>query len=182
MNGLPLFRSVETAAAITDRVLVAFSGGKDSVVTLDVCMRHFAHVEGFFMYQVRGLSFQESIIRYYEDKYGIPIHRIPHFELSSSLRYGLFPTCDIAVLFGDERLDELMGDAPDVAEAKSRIQEIKEHRAESLAKMREAQSADFYFTVVCESDAQKRAVLKALGAPDWESFVNGRLVAGRLGV
>lgn len=94
MNGLPLFRSVETAAAITDRVLVAFSGGKDSVVTLDVCMRHFAHVEGFFMYQVRGLSFQESIIRYYEDKYGIPIHRIPHFELSQWLRYGLFRVPD----------------------------------------------------------------------------------------
>ncbi len=97
MNGLPLFRSVETAAAITDRVLVAFSGGKDSVVTLDVCVRHFAHVEGFFMYQVRGLSFQESIIRYYEDKYGIPIHRIPHFELSSWLRYGLFRNYDFDV-------------------------------------------------------------------------------------
>lgn len=94
MAGLPLFRSVETAAAITDSVLVAFSGGKDSVVTLDVCVRHFAHVEGFFMYQVRGLSFQESILRYYEDKYGIPIHRIPHFELSQWLRYGLFRPCD----------------------------------------------------------------------------------------
>ena len=63
-------------------------------MTLDVCMRHFAHVEGFFMYQVRGLSFQESILRYYEDKYGIPIHRIPHFELSQWLRYGLFRHCD----------------------------------------------------------------------------------------
>ncbi len=94
MSGLPLFRSVETAAAITDSVLVAFSGGKDSVVTLDVCMKHFAHVEGFFMYQVRGLSFQESILRYYEDKYGIPIHRIPHFELSQWLRYGLFRPYD----------------------------------------------------------------------------------------
>lgn len=29
---LPLFRSVEVAAAITDRVLVAVSGGKDSAV------------------------------------------------------------------------------------------------------------------------------------------------------
>lgn len=46
------------------------------------------------MYQVRGLSFQESILRYYEDKYGIPIHRIPHFELSQWLRYGLFRHCD----------------------------------------------------------------------------------------
>lgn len=94
MAGFPLFRPVETAAAITDSVLVAFSGGKDSVVTLDVCMRFFAHVEGFFMYQVRGLSFQESILRYYEDKYGIPIHRIPYFELSQWLRYGLFRAPD----------------------------------------------------------------------------------------
>jgi phosphoadenosine phosphosulfate reductase len=94
MNGLPLYRSVETAAAITDRVLVSFSGGKDSVITLDLCMRHFKHVECFFMYQVRGLSFQENICRYYEDKYGIPIHRIPHFELSQWLRYGLFRVPD----------------------------------------------------------------------------------------
>lgn len=90
----PLLRSIETAAAITDSVLVAFSGGKDSVVTLDLCMNHFAHVEGFFMYQVKGLSFQESIIRYYEDKYGIPIYRVPHFELSTWLRYGLFRAPD----------------------------------------------------------------------------------------
>lgn len=96
MNGLPLFRSIETAAAITDRVLVSFSGGKDSVVTLDLCMKHFKHVEGFFMYQVHGLSFQEAIIRYYEDKYSIPIHRIPHFELSQWLRYGAFRNYDFS--------------------------------------------------------------------------------------
>ncbi len=107
MHGLPLFRSVETAAAITDRVLVSFSGGKDSVVTLDLCMRHFAQVEGFFMYQVRDLSFQESIIRYYEDKYGIPIHRIPHFELSQWLRYGLFrmPDFDCPIVGVKETYD-----------------------------------------------------------------------------
>ena len=48
----PLFRTVETAAAITDSVLVSFSGGKDSVATLDLCVKHFRHVEGFFMYYV----------------------------------------------------------------------------------------------------------------------------------
>lgn len=73
----PLFRTVETAATITDSVLVSFSGGKDSVATLDLCVKHFRHVEGFFMYYVKGLSFQEQICRYYEDRYGLPILGCP---------------------------------------------------------------------------------------------------------
>ncbi len=93
-----------------------------------------------------------------------------------------FSDGDIAVLFGDERLDEIMGDTPDVTDAKSKIQEIKEHRAESMAKMQEAQAADFYFTVVCENEAQKKAILKSLGVPDWEAFVNGRVLAAQMGL
>lgn len=97
MKANPLFQSIETAAVLTDRVLVSFSGGKDSVVLLDMAMRYFSNVQGFFMYQVAGLSFQEAILRYYEDKYGIPIHRIPHFELSQWLRYGLYRSPDFDV-------------------------------------------------------------------------------------
>lgn len=94
-----------------------------------------------------------------------------------------FSDGDIAVLFGDDgRLDELMGDVPEVTEAKDTLREIKEHRAESMAKMQEAQGADYYFTVVCETEAQKKAILKALGIPEWESFANGRVLAGKLGV
>lgn len=92
-----LYRSIETAALITDSVLVSFSGGKDSVVTLDLCVKHFKCVEAFFMYEVQGLSFQESILRFYEDKYGLPIHRIPSFYLSKRLRYGLFRPYDYSV-------------------------------------------------------------------------------------
>lgn len=89
-----LLHAIQTAATVTDRVLVAFSGGKDSIVTLDLCMKHFKHVEVFFMYQVKGLAFQEATLRHYEKRYGITIHRIPHFEMSQFLRYGVFSAPD----------------------------------------------------------------------------------------
>lgn len=94
-----------------------------------------------------------------------------------------FSDGDIAVLFGDNgKFDELMGDVSDVTEAKDTLREIKEHRAESMAKMQKEQTADFYFTVVCENEEQKKAILKALAIPEWESFANGRLLACKLGV
>lgn len=94
-----------------------------------------------------------------------------------------FSESDASVLFGEmSQFYETVKDHEDVAEAKSTIKEIKKHMAESTEKMAEENSANFYFTVVCESDAQKKAILKALGIPDWENFVNGRVLAGKLGV
>ena len=100
----------------------------------------------------------------------------------SPVEFG-FSSGDMAILFGDDgSMDELMGDAPGVADAKDTLKEIKEHRAESMAKMQKEQSADFYFTVVCESEEQKKALLKRLGVPTWEAFVNGQKLAGELGL
>jgi phosphoadenosine phosphosulfate reductase len=84
-------------AKFTDRVLVGFSGGKDSICTLDLCVKHFKKVVPFFMYQVPGLSFQENLIRYYERKYGLEMLRVPHFETSEFLRYGLYREPDYNV-------------------------------------------------------------------------------------
>lgn len=85
-----LFDPVKAQSNVTDRVIVAFSGGKDSVVTLDLCCRYFKKVSAFFMYQVPNLSFQESAIRFAEKKYGIEVERIPHFELSNFFKYGSY--------------------------------------------------------------------------------------------
>lgn len=89
-----LFDPIKTQASVTDSVIVGFSGGKDSIVTLDLCFRYFKNVRPFFMYLVPGLSFQEDMIRRYEERYGTEIIRLPHFECSNFLKYGSFTLAD----------------------------------------------------------------------------------------
>lgn len=77
---------VKRAAKVTDRVAVGFSTGKDSIVSLDLCARHFKHVTAFFMHTVPGLSFQERYIMQMEKRYGLEIVRLPHWNLSNFFR------------------------------------------------------------------------------------------------
>ena len=85
-----LYQAISTAAVITDRVLVFFSGGKDSVCTLDLCSRYFKHVQPVFMQLGPVLSFQRAMLSWAEDKYGVEVMVLPHPMLSEWLRYGLF--------------------------------------------------------------------------------------------
>ena len=89
-----LFDPIKTQASVTDSVIVGFSGGKDSIVTLDLCFKYFKNVVPFFMYLVPDLGFQEKMLRRYEDKYNTEIIRIPHFECSDFLKYGSFTMAD----------------------------------------------------------------------------------------
>lgn len=71
-------------------VICAVSGGKDSVASLDLCVKHFDRVEAFFMYVVEGLSFQERYLTYLEKRFGVRIWRIPHWSNADLLRIGHF--------------------------------------------------------------------------------------------
>lgn len=82
---------------VTRRVIVSYSGGKDSAVTLDLCSRYFENVYVFRMYYVPGLSFHRSMARWIDDRYGLNIFDVPHFMTSSFLRYGTFRLPDLDV-------------------------------------------------------------------------------------
>ena len=89
-----LFDPIKTQSSVTDSVIVGFSGGKDSIVTLDLCFKYFKRVVPFFMYLVPDLDFQERMLKRYEEKYNTEIIRIPHFECSDFLKYGSFTLYD----------------------------------------------------------------------------------------
>lgn len=77
-----LYSVVKQAGDLTDSVIVGVSGGKDSVACLNLCKQYFKHIEGYFLYQVKDLEFQEKYLRYLERRYEFVIHRVPHWMLS----------------------------------------------------------------------------------------------------
>lgn len=85
-----LFKVATCLRQFTDSVIVGVSGGKDSVATLDVCKQVFPNVAGYSMYFVKGLSFQERYLKYLENLFGLTLHRLPHWVMSSHYQNGIF--------------------------------------------------------------------------------------------
>lgn len=75
---------------VTPKVLVGVSGGKDSVAALDVCRRAGIETVGYFMYIVKGLSYQDEYIDYLSERYHTPIFRYPHPDRVMLLREGRY--------------------------------------------------------------------------------------------
>lgn len=71
-------------------VLLAYSGGKDSLACMDVCISAGRRVEAFFMYFLPGMDLTEYLCGYAEQRYGITVHRVQHWMLSAMLRSGTF--------------------------------------------------------------------------------------------
>lgn len=73
------------------QVFVGLSGGKDSLATLDIIVRSgaFSRIECFAMHLVPGLELFEMPVRAAAARYGVPVHFVPHFELSRLLKLGI---------------------------------------------------------------------------------------------
>lgn len=88
---------IERAKAAGIRAVnVAFSGGKDSIATLDLCVKHFDHVAAYHMHMVRGLSWEEQPIAWAEKTFGIKVIRLPSPFLSMLLRQATFRHVTVA--------------------------------------------------------------------------------------
>jgi phosphoadenosine phosphosulfate reductase len=70
-----------TASPSPAGVVVAFSGGKDSLALLDLCAQRFQRIEAFWLYWIKNLSFQEAVLEWAENRYHLKIYRLPHFGL-----------------------------------------------------------------------------------------------------
>lgn len=74
----------------SDACLVAFSGGKDSLVVMDMCLRAFSSVEAFFMYLVPGLESVEIELERARKRWGIEIRQYPHWLVQKVVKNGVY--------------------------------------------------------------------------------------------
>lgn len=78
------------------RVIVAYSGGKDSLVVTDLAVRFYGadRVVGFYLYFVDDMDLTRAIIAYAKERWGIEVIAYPHFFTSEYLNRGQFCAAD----------------------------------------------------------------------------------------
>lgn len=90
-----------------------------------------------------------------------------------------FDQIDVDLMFdGDARFSHLFEDDDEVAASKEKLAEVKAAREAGAERMQEANSAEFYFTVVCRDAAERTECMRRLGVPVHEQFVSGDAVLG----
>lgn len=84
--------SLTAAAKVHSAVAVAYSGGKDSKVVLDLVMKAgFKRVEAYYMFYVPGLRSEQEKIDEAVGRYkGLKVHQLPHWASLRALRQGVF--------------------------------------------------------------------------------------------
>lgn len=85
-----------------------------------------------------------------------------------------FEQYDIDMLFdGDSRFSQLFVDDEEVQKTGERLNEVKAARKKGVEKMKERNQASFYVTVVCKDNEEKAELMRMIGVPAFEQFVEG---------
>lgn len=78
------------AATNSDSCIVFYSGGKDSLVVMDLATKIFKNVTGVYMYFVPGMSIIENQLDYAMQRWGVNIIQVPHWALLRCLKHGFY--------------------------------------------------------------------------------------------
>jgi len=75
----------------TDRAILFYSCGKDSITTLDLIAPHFKEIVCVFMYFVKGLEHINTYLKFSQTKYkNVRVIQLPHWNLTWILRSGVY--------------------------------------------------------------------------------------------
>lgn len=75
-----------------DAVLIAYSGGKDSLALVDLCVRNGKRVECFFMHFLPDMDYSRYWIEYAIRRWGVTVRSYQHWNTTYFLRRGVFRT------------------------------------------------------------------------------------------
>ncbi|MCI7403957.1 MAG: ParB N-terminal domain-containing protein [Pyramidobacter sp.] len=88
-----------------------------------------------------------------------------------------FSQMDMDLMFeGSEKYSKLFEDNSDVKVMKEEVKKIKNARATAMEQYKATGSADYYFTVVCETQEDKSALLREMNLPVSEMYVSSEHV------
>jgi phosphoadenosine phosphosulfate reductase len=83
-------RKLEARAEVHESVMVAYSGGKDSLVILDLCCRVFTRVVGVHCYFVPGLRVVEDQLALARTRWGVEVIELPDPVFLQCLKSGQY--------------------------------------------------------------------------------------------
>lgn len=78
--------TLKAASAEYQAVLVSYSGGKDSLAVLDMCLRNFPRVETFLMSFLPGMRFYAEKIAWVQEQFGVICREYPSWLLYKCIR------------------------------------------------------------------------------------------------
>jgi phosphoadenosine phosphosulfate reductase len=71
-------------------VSVSYSGGKDSVVAMDLAVKTFKRVEAFFMYVIPDMECVQPAMDFAYKRWGITVRQYPHFAILEDMGNGVY--------------------------------------------------------------------------------------------
>ncbi|MBD3904466.1 phosphoadenosine phosphosulfate reductase family protein [Chryseobacterium sp. Ch-15] len=82
---------ISTVREKTDKCILFYSAGKDSIALLDLLSKEFKEVVCVFMYFVKDLEHINRFIEFSKKKYdNVTFEEVPHWTLTKIHKYGLF--------------------------------------------------------------------------------------------